>query len=309
VWACPICSAKILARRAVDLGGALGMADARGWVLGFGTFTMRHRKGESLDDLWRAAGLAWSRSIGGSSWLAEKERCGVIGWTRIWEVTYGANGWHVHVHFVLVLDAGADASTLDDVCSGMYRRWSKGLVTAGRRAPLRKGQEWHIVQGENVGVEIAAYLGKLDSRTAAESLGLELTHVRPGRSRKAGGTLPVWSLLDAIVDDGDGEALTRWHEWEKGSKGKRQCAWSKGLRDLLAVADEKSDEELNAEELGTQVDELVAITAGGWSSMVRQPARIPKLLDVAERAGLSGVRLLLDAWGDVPYLVTGGGHP
>ena len=233
-----------------------------------------------------------------------------MGWIRVWEVTYGANGWHVHVHVALVLDENADEATLDELCLGMYGRWSKGLTAAGRRAPMRKGQEWHIVQGENAGAEIADYLAKLD-RTAApsEALGLELTHVRPGRSRKAVATQPVWSLLQSIVDDGDADSLSRWHEWEAGSKGKRQIAWSKDLRDLLAVPDEKTDEELNAEELGDQADELVAITAGGWASMVRQPARIPELLNVAERSGLVGVVRQLAEWGDVPYVLTGGGHP
>lgn len=304
VWADPVCSSKILARRAVEIGAALSQGQALGHGLGFVTLTMRHRRGQSLDELWSAAGKAWQRAISGKAWEAAQRRCGVVGWVRVWEVTTGRNGWHVHVHAVVVFDQGGSVDRLDQVASGMFGRWSRGLEAAGLDAPLRRGQEWHLVAGDDGGQSVAEYLAKLGrSAAGGAALGLELTHVRPGRSRSALATAPVWSLLDQAAD-GEAAAIHGWHEWERASKGRRQVGWSKGLRALLALPEvERSDDELAAEELGTAADTLVVITPAGWSSLVRTPHRLPLVLDAAEVGGLSGLRSLLDSWADVSYVV------
>jgi hypothetical protein len=63
----------------------------------------------------------------------------------------------------------------------------------------------------------------------------------------------------------------------------------------------RSDEDVAAEEMGTSDDDLVVISRQGWRAMVRDPDRIWLLLNVAELRGLTGVRAVLDRWGDVPY--------
>lgn len=303
VWADPVCSSKILARRAVEIGAALSIAQALGYQLGFVTLTMRHRKAQALGLLWDAAGRAWQRAISGQSWKLAQSRNGVVGWVRVWEVTTGRNGWHVHVHAVVVLDGSASSTHLDEVAQGMFRRWRAGLTSAGLEAPTLRGQEWHIVSGDQAGDEVAAYLAKLGRSGPAspEALGLELTHVQPGRSRSALRTAPVWSLLDDVVL-GDAAAIRSWHEWESESKGRRQVGWSAGLRDRLSMPDERSDDEVAADELGTEDDTLVVIQPDGWRALVATPWRLPAVLDAAEAGGLPRLRSLLDSWGDVPYL-------
>lgn len=300
VWADPVCSAKIMSRRAVEVGSMLSLAAAEGLVLGFGTLTMRHHVGQPLAFLWGAGFKGWRRAISGKAWASAQARHGVVGWVRIWEVTIGLNGWHVHVHFVVVLEAGSDANTLDELCDGMYGRWSRGLKAAGLGAPLRRGQDWHIVSGDQAGDDIAEYLSKLGT-SGGDALGLELTHVHPGRSRGFLGTDPAWSLLDDYAELGDLGALKLWHEWERASKGKRQLGFSSGFRERFRAGAEKSDEEIAAEELGSSDDDLLAIEADGWREMVRHPERLSQLLDAAEHGGLGACIGLLAAWGDVPY--------
>ena len=48
VWACPVCSAKILARRSLELGAGLLAWEAAGGRLVMGTLTMRHHRGHRL---------------------------------------------------------------------------------------------------------------------------------------------------------------------------------------------------------------------------------------------------------------------
>jgi len=101
-------------------------------------------------------------------------------------------------------------------------------------------------------------------------------------------------LIDEWFGDGDADAMTLWHEFEKASKGRRQITWSKGLRETLGLIVEKSDEEIAAEELGSKADDLLYITKDGWRDVVKNPPLIPQILEVTERSGLTGLRALLD---------------
>jgi hypothetical protein len=298
VWSCSVCSSSILVQRALEIGAVLSQAVAEGHSLGFGTLTMRHRRGEALKGLWDAAGGAWQRAISGKGWVTVKDARGVVGWVRVWEVTDGVNGWHVHVHFVVVLAPGSTAADLDAVAGGMFGRWSAGLVAAGRDAPWLVGQEWHIASGDDASSDLAGYLFKLAEagsvRPPAAALGLELTHTQPGRARSDLATRPTWALLDDFSTTGDLDALGRWHEWERGSKGRRQVGWSKGLRarfapDLATV----SDEGLVEREMGSAADDLVVISLSGWERLVSMPWEMPGVLDVTETGGLPALRARL----------------
>jgi hypothetical protein len=148
VWACPCCGGKILTHRALEIGSVLGQAIAEGYALGFFTLTMRHRKAHALGALWSAGQKGWQRAISGKGWQLRADD--VEGWVRVWETSIGANGWHVHVHGVLVLAPGSTSADLNHVCDGMFSRWSKGLVAAGlarcwRRRGFRRPR-WVPVQ-------------------------------------------------------------------------------------------------------------------------------------------------------------------
>jgi hypothetical protein len=308
VHSCPVCSATILVGRALEIGAVLAQAVAEGHELGFVTFTMRHRLHEPLAGLWDAAGVAWKRVTTGRQWIAAQGDDGsVVGWVRVWEVTDGRNGWHVHVHFVLVLAPGSTAADLDDVAGGMFARWSAGLVAAGREAPRLVGQEWHLATGEAASSALADYLfkvaGQAQGQDRGAALGLELTHTHSGRARADLATKPVWSILERLVRTGEADALHRWHEWEAGSKGRRQVGWSKGLRDRFAPAlIEVSDDEIVEREMGSADDDVVALSRAGWDRLVSMPYLLPMMLDAVENGGLDELRQRLD-FAEIDYVV------
>lgn len=122
VWADPVCAGRVLLHRALEIGAVLGRAIESGYSLGFVTFTMRHHSAQPLELLWAAGQGGWRRVTSGKVWQRTLGR--IVGFVRVWEVNYGANGWHVHVHCVLVLERGSD---LDEIASGMFNRWSRGL--------------------------------------------------------------------------------------------------------------------------------------------------------------------------------------
>jgi len=303
VWACPSCSSKILQHRALEIGAVLAQALEQGHALGFFTFTMRHRRSQPLALLWGAGQKGWQRVISGKQWVRQSADAGLEGSVRVWETTDGPNGWHVHVHGVLVLRKGAQPADLDALALGMFGRWSKGLQAAGLEAPWRRGQEWHLVSGAEAADDLAGYLCKIAGglEEKALGLGLELTHTRPGRSREGLGTQPVWSILERLVLTGEADALERWHEWERVSKGKRQVGWSNGLRQRFAPdLEELDDDQVADQEMGSSDDDLVRFDHEGWRLIVARPSLPVAILEHTERGGLPLVRSLLAAEG-IPH--------
>lgn len=289
VWADPVCNAKIMARRALEIGAAVESWQAMGGTVGFVTLTMRHRKGQPLGLLWDGLSKAWQRVIGGKSWHRDKSAHGVAGWLRVVEVTYGPNGWHVHIHSLIFFQPRLGEIALGDLHQSMFGRWSNALASLELGKPLMVGQDARLLSG-GADVDLARYFTK--AVHGGHRIGLEFTASQTKAVRKAHGTAPVWSLLDAVMA-GDADALDRWHEWERASKGRRQLTWARGLRNLLGLGAEATDEEIAEEELGTKDDELVLITADGWRQVVAE-MRMVALLELAEKTGLAGVRSYLD---------------
>lgn len=303
VWADPVCAGRILLHRALEIGAVLGRAVQAGHSLGFVTLTMRHHDAQSLELLWGAAAKGWQRSISGKGWVSVSGL--VEGWVRVWEVTHGRNGWHVHVHCVVVLAKGARQEHLDRVGQGMFDRWSRGIVGAGLDAPRLVGQDWHLVGGEDASSALGEYLAKMVEAPEAQaaSLGLELTHTMAGRSASSLKTRPTWALLDDLVHFGEKSSLDRWREWERVSRGKRQVGWSKGLREQFAPdIEELTDADVVEQEIGSAHDDIVRWGAQQWRELVAVPGRLVELLEAAEQVGPRLVRVLLDEWA-VPYSV------
>ncbi len=65
VWSCPPCSYKIRTKRAVDIAQAASRHLANGGGVLFMTFTMSHRRGERLADVWDILTGGWSYMTSG----------------------------------------------------------------------------------------------------------------------------------------------------------------------------------------------------------------------------------------------------
>jgi hypothetical protein len=294
VWACPVCSAKILATRQDELSRALGGWTAGGGRIALVTLTMRHRQGQALADLWDALSYAWQKVVGGRPWqrLAAAygtpvpvRRAGKLStddrlpYVRVVETTQGANGWHVHAHVALFLPAGVTVDQVDDIGGTMYAAWSRALDRRGL-ATSREAFDCKLWTSRDVDVRLADYFAKMTYAPGdADRAAMELTR-GDLKTARAGNRTPFRILSDVLafglVDD-----VALWHEWERASKGRRQLTWSAGLRSMLLDDDERSDEEVAAEELGTADDDLVELPAAGWR-MVARNGLDDLLLDVAE---------------------------
>jgi len=317
VWACSVCSAKIMSHRQNDISRALSA-----WYTGVGTeygdwgrvalvtFTMRHNKGQSLTSLFDVLSESWNLTASGAGWASDQlmhgERVfgavykrgrnkgrrrvkGSIPIIRLIEVTYGEHGWHVHIHALLLLPASANDASVAALGSRMWGRWLGALEDRGLDCDRKHGVDARLLKGDP-----SAALGEYFTK-AVYSASMEVARTDM-KSANHGNRTPFAVLAD-VVRLGDAEDLDIWHEYERGSKGRRQIAWSYGLRARLLPPDEV--EELTDEqiaELDHGGDVVVELNADLWKVIVARRADW-RLLAAFELSDADGYALLWElAW-------------
>jgi hypothetical protein len=289
-----VCGFKVAGVRQLEVGAVVAAAQAMGYGVALLTLTARHHKGQRLTVLWTGVMKAWGSVTSGKCWVAEQDAVGLVGWVRVTECTHGeANGWHPHLH-VLLIGERLDGAGGDALFRSMWARWSRSLVRSGLDAPVMKASDMRMVTGDFSATRLGEYLSKgMDAGAATEAtarrVGMELTQTQSKVARFRHSTVTPWTILEA-ASWGESWALEAWWEWEKASKSKRQISYSKGLREKLGLlAPVLDDEEIAEQELGTEDDEHVVIEARGWRRLVANPDWIPEMLTVLERVGWNGL--------------------
>jgi hypothetical protein len=243
VWACPVCAAKIRQERAEEIARLLevnGEGGGRSWLV---TFTLPHHRRQGLRVTLDALLGAWRRVLQSDVMRALRASGHLVGWVRSVEVTYGANGWHPHVHAVFLSD-GLD---LGPSLVAVERLWADAIVSLGLARPSAEhGVVWDEVEGTEA---VGRYVAKVQDPI---KVGQEVTRgdLKAGRAR----SVTPYDLLRAVRDHGDADALDLWHEYEAATKGRRCVTWSRGLRDLVGV---RTDEEIAEDEVGGDLVGLV----------------------------------------------------
>jgi len=296
--ACPVCSSRIAFERKNELARAVEAWEAQGGHLALLTLTMRHHYGNKLEHMWDSLSYAWGAVASGKRWQKEKSRYGMVGFVRAVELMVKPSetrGWetsdeHLHTHILLFIDKPLTPEQLHDWREGIVGRWTRALARKGLEA-LPVGQDLRSVTGS--GAAFAEYFNK--SGDNGEKIALELTHGAQKTAKKVGSRTPWGVLDDAIL--GDADALGWWNDYEQIQRGRRRLLWSRGLRELLNLDEERTDEDLANEELGDKDDTILYITPEGWAALVAVPYRIPALLDAAEIGGLAAALASLDRWG------------
>jgi len=259
VWLCPVCSAKITARRATEVDTALRAHLAAGGGVEFLTATFPHDVGDALAPTRRLAADAWKRVQQGRAWLTVKRDAGIIGTIRALEVTHGANGWHPHVHTLMLTEKPLDERQRAGVLAHVFAAWSTTVQRAGHRAPLPCFTTLEPVRDAGA---VAGYIAKVGALAAT----IELTHgaVKTGHRT---GQRTAFTILADYIEHRRPRDLMLWREWEAGIAGARQLTWSRGLKAMFAVA-EKSDEEIAGDD---EPGSIVAgvLSADDWTLVLR----------------------------------------
>lgn len=272
VWVCPVCSSKISERRREELVSALGVATSLGLVPYLVTLTPRHNYSQTLKEVSsmfdKARGLMRNRKPY-KKWAL---KIGLVGSIRGLETTHGGNGWHYHTHEIFFCRPGAVP-----IQSDLLPMWQAACISAGLGCP-----DGHGVDIKTGNEAIGNYVCKW---------GIE-SEVTKGMMKKGrNGNRTPWDILrDYSVTESESDAKL-FRDYAARFKGKRQLVWSEGLRKLLCLKAEKSDEEIAAEiEEGSIL--LGSLTLQQWRLVLRHNKRGEVLL-IAARGDINDINLFI----------------
>ena len=261
IWCCPLCSPVVRQGRARDIDQAAGVVIAEGGSGLFLTATGPHRKGDPLGPLFDLACRFLDLTMRGAKGAELKKRLGYVGSIRSVEVTYTENGWHPHVHVLMLFDRVLSPAEVAELRSFAFGRWQGALMRRGFR-------KLHPVHGLDVrpvydSTGLAEYVAKVED---GWGVGLELARGDvKNRSESPMGLLARWAI------DGDEVARELWKEYERVTFGRRCIQWTPGLRArLLPEVEEQSDEELAAAEGADEVLLQVQFLGEEWNLFCRQ---------------------------------------
>lgn len=331
VWLCPVCNAKVMATRAVEIGAALSWAGQTGRHVIWGSLTCRHTASSTLDELIAIQREAWRYVVSSREWRdanatrtvphvhvgcqndcqLEHEHTGCpytcdrkrdvvltqhdgrVGYIRASELTVGRNGWHPHFHPLIVWQGSqSDAEAFAQL---VVRLWVEGVEKAGGEARAIGGQQLRVVSGVEVFDSLTGYVTKSTFEAASLALEAVWSQGKSGRGR-AHETSSHWSLLVAI-EQGLADDVERWWELEAATKGHRLITWSRGLRDFAGLGLEVDDETEASREVGTVDDTVCYITPEGWMGVRDRPEVIALMLNALESGGWPVLRTVLEAYG------------
>lgn len=302
IWVCPLCASTITERRRDELSKLLGQTEeifitldnkveriitARKWNVGLATFTLAHKRGVSLQDTLSKLSGAYRRVTTGR-WFADFKRShSVIGTIRALEVTYGENGWHPHIHTILVRQSANTPRSTADIELDLMFRWDDAVHSVGAKADKIHGVDYRA--GDTSAIEYISKMGQnVVGSTARWNVVSELVKYPVKRGRK--GNLTLWDLLAEYMA-GDVKAGELWIEAQAALKGKRHMVPSRGLYKALGTPESALDDIMLAQEPASASDALLArLTVNEWRTIIRKNMR-GQLLAIA---GFGDQRALYD---------------
>lgn len=223
IWLCPVCSSRIASERRSELAQAVEVSGAYTALI---TFTLAHSKNDTLEDLLKALRSALNKVKSGrwyQSFLQDHE---IIASASSLEFTYGSNGWHPHIHWLIFLNKKPDVKALQSQLLGRYKAF---LEKSGNYASY-----YHGIDVRASRKDVSGYISKWNVIH-------ELSNVQAKRAK--GDSLTSWQLAQLAVS-GDKQAQALWLEYARATYRKKALTWSRGARDLLGLGQEKEDDEI-----------------------------------------------------------------
>jgi hypothetical protein len=226
---CPVCGPRVADTRRDEVAQVIAWAMGQGLHPVMLTLTTANKMGQALAPMARAqkaALRAWKRDR-----RFKERRPSIAGIVSAFETTHGGNGWHPHIHLLLLIKAATMGRALRLV-AGLRAPWVAAAKAEGLHAG-RAGFKAHA------GEKAAEYMAKWD-------LAHEIAAASAKKGRDKGKT--PGQLLRAAYG-GDKVAARLWAEYAAAMKGKSVLRFSPGLRDLAGILD-VSDEQAAQEEGG-----------------------------------------------------------
>lgn len=275
-WLCPVCTTLRRQSAATDIAGGLR---GLGGVAQMLTLTIRHEEGTPLPVALSALDNAWREARHDGTWCRWwKER--VRATARAVEVTRGRNGWHPHIHLLLVLDAplerdpvpGAPGRFVGYERDMLAERWSR----AAARGPA--GCNWRPTWFDGVHVSAPSDVSRETSWEVAAryvcKAGLEI-----GGMGKGASSTSLWRIAER-ASRGDDAARAVWHEVAQSTRGRHAMHLDGRLRKARDEYAESTQDESARDTLRRVRVPAEASRALAWAERAWHPAalRVPLVL-------------------------------
>ena len=127
-WECTFCAERIARENCELLNVAAAVTRKRGGGVYTATLTIRHSVTMELQPLNAALHGAWRRVLQGNPWRRIRERYGLLGYVKAIEVTYGAAGWHPHLHIGFYTDRKLKKGELEAFEAWLSARWQQYVI-------------------------------------------------------------------------------------------------------------------------------------------------------------------------------------
>lgn len=277
VWICPECASMITEYRRNELKVACENALKLGLQISMLTLTVPHYAKDQLQVVLDGISSALRKLKNRKAFKEVAQKIGLVGNIRTLEGTYGENGWHPHFHILLFTKSSLNDLELNSLQENLLSQWQSACVSSGLPLPNHHGLD--LVNGAHA----AAYVTKWGIEE-------EMTKGHLKQGVKEGHVSP-FGLLD-LYHEGDKNAGRRFQEYAKVFKGKRQLVWSKGLRELLQVGEQKPDEEI-IKEIEQASQEVMKISYNDFKQILKYEKRAEFLCQVCAQ-GKEAIRAFID---------------
>lgn len=283
IWACPVCAAVLRSGRADEVARGVASHQKEGGGVALLTLTLRHRAGDPLARGIDALVASWRSISSRSVWKKKAGRLGLVGTIRALEITHSRrNGWHPHLHLLLLTDAPVHPADLADLQAWLSDVWAREVTKRGARTPSRERGVDLRAADEN-GEVVARYLSKIqekDDEPRRWGVAAEIARGDVKEGRK-GSRTPF-----EFLDSGYGYAPDRelWLEYVTATKGRAALIWSRGLRARLGIGEKTDEDILDDVETAPKVGR---VSREAWREVRDRPEVLSSALDLVEAGRVS----------------------
>lgn len=223
---CPVCGPRLAETRTGEVEAVMGWAARQGLHAVFLTLTTANKPTDRLShlaDAQRRAMRRWKQHR-----AYKNRKAALAGIVSAFETTHGRNGWHPHMHLLLLVRAQTMGRALRLV-AGLRAPWKAAAEAEG----LTVGRAgFKAVAAASDPARVAGYFTKWNAAS-------EMTRADKKQGKNKGRT-PAQLLSDAYK--GDDAAAVLWAEYAEAMKGKSVLRFSPGLKAAAGLLD-MSDED------------------------------------------------------------------
>lgn len=224
------------------------------------TFTAQHNSWQHCKELRNKLVTIWGKMTNKRAWRELREVFGMVGFVRALEITHGENGWHPHLHVLMMTNRPLTDDREEEIERWLYGGWKVAAMACEAETRFAAFDFQRASSAKSAAEYVAKWGAGCEIAKGAE---------KDGR----GGSRSPWQLLDD-ADGGDAQAVFLFKEYAVAMKGARHLTYSQGIRELYGLREAASDQELaeqtelNVDSEGNETGEIYRFDQCSWSKVV-----------------------------------------